>query len=58
MTNKLKNHNGRFTSLVFRDGNKTTAYCAKVKKITDSYIFFTDINSKKETKKSLANLID
>ena len=41
----LAKHNGRFTTLSFRNGNKTENFCAKIIKITDQTIRFKDVNS-------------
>lgn len=58
MQNTLqKNNGGRFTSLSFRNGNKTECYCAKIMKITDQTITFKDRNSDKVILKKLSSLL-
>ena len=54
----LKNHKGRFTSLIFRDGKSTVSYCAKIIKITDKTIQFQCQTSKKIVTKMLASLAE
>ena len=55
---QLQSHGGRFTSLLFRDGNKTRAYCAKIIKITDQTITFRDRNSGEVVLKKISSLVE
>jgi len=57
MQSKLKNHKGRFTSLLFREGKTTKCVCARVMKITEKTIQFKDINSGEVKVKMLASLV-
>jgi hypothetical protein len=55
---KLNNHNGRFTSLSFRNGNKTECYCAKILKVTDQTVKFRDVNSGEIILKKISSFIE
>ena len=60
MTNNttLQKHNGRFTSLSFRNGNKTECYCAKIIKITDQTVKFRDVNSGEVILKKISSFVN
>jgi len=53
----LNNHGGKFTSLAVQRRGKVTAYCAKIKKITDKTITFLDCNTREIVKTNLENLV-
>jgi len=55
---ELNNHGGKFRSLIFREGSKIKAYCAKIVKITDHTITFRCQNSKEVIKKNLSSLVE
>ena len=55
---KLNNHSGRFTSLLFREGNKTKAYCGKILKITDQTVKFRDVNSGEVILKKISSFVE
>lgn len=55
---KLNNHKGRFTSLIFKDGKKTISYCAKIIKITDKTIQFRCQTSGEVIVKMLSSLAE
>ena len=55
--NTLNKHNGRFTSLSFRNGNKTECYCGKIMKITAQTVTFRDVNSGEVILKKISSFI-
>lgn len=41
----LKNTNGKFTTLVVDRAAGLTSHCAKIRSVTDNYVYFYDVNS-------------
>lgn len=60
-TNKLNQtlvaHGGRFTTLNISNKSKRERVCAKILKVTDSYVTFFDVNAKKQRKVSRSSIV-
>lgn len=45
LTKVLNNTAGRFTTLIVNRANGQTSHCAKVRSVTDNYVYFLDVNT-------------